>query len=151
MSRPDVDPLREILHRILVHYLTVRPRGFELAKGQELRRVVDARILNHGAARTLYRNRKPQCRSLDGVKPISGDERQCADCKLRSQCTPQVRLDLIIDRQAFRLLLAYTSARRFLVYQAELQQRGIALEDVIHRIEVVDRGSWGELRFSSRA
>ena len=151
MSRPDVDPLREILHRILVRYLTVRPGGFELVRGQELRRAVDARILSHGGARTLYRNRKPHCRSLDAVKPISGVERQCAECKLRARCTPQVRLDLIIDRQPFRLLLAHTSARRFLVYHAELQQRGTAVEDVLHRIDVVDRGSWGELRFSSRA
>lgn len=151
MSRPDVDPLREILHRALVRYLTVRPHGFELTKGQELRRIVDARILGHGAARTLYRNRKPHCRSLDGVKPISRDQRLCAECKLRARCTPQVRLDLIVDRQPFRLLLAYTSARRFLVYEAQLRQRNIALEDAIHRIQVVDRGSWGELRFSSRA
>ena len=150
MPRPDVDPLREILHRILVRYLTVRPRGFELAAGQELRRAIEARILGHGAARTLYRDRKPYCRSLDGVAPISGDDRLCADCKLRSRCTPQVRLDLVVERRPFRLLLAHTSARRFLVYEVELRQRHVVVEDVVHRIEVIDRGSWGELRFSSR-
>jgi hypothetical protein len=150
MPRPDVDPLREILYRALVRYLTVRPGGVELDPGQELRRIVDARILGHGAARTLYRARKPHCRSLDGVAPISGGDRTCADCKVRSSCTPQVRLDLLVERRPFRLLLAHTSARHFLVYEAQLRQRQVRVEDVVHRIEVVDRGSWGELRFSSR-
>lgn len=150
MPRPDVDPLREILHRALVRYLTVRPGGLLLAPGQKLRRAVDARILGHGAARTLYRNRKPHCRSLDGVAPISGDGRQCVDCRVRSNCTPQVRLDLVVEGQALRLLLAHTSARNFLVYDARLRQRRLRPEDIVHRIDVVDRGSWGELRFSSR-
>ena len=150
MSRPDVEPLREILHRVLVRYLTVRPRGFELQSGERLRPVIEARILGHGGARTLYQHRKPRCRSLDGVRPVTGDtHRSCADCKLRLRCTPQVRLDLIVERRPFRLLLAYSSARAFLVYDAELRQRRVAIEDIITKIAVVNRGSWGELRFGS--
>lgn len=149
--RPDVQPLRELLHRFLVRYLTVRPGGFELQKGERLRPQVEARILGHGGARTLYQNRKPRCRSLDGVRPITGDTaRSCADCGDRSRCTPQVRIDLIVERQPFRLLLAYSSARAFFVYQAQLRQRSAAVEDVVTTIVVVNRGSWGELRFSRR-
>jgi hypothetical protein len=149
MSRPDVEPLRELLHRFLVRYLTVRPGGFEFQKGDRLRPEVEARILGHGGARTLYQNRKPECRSLDGVRPVTGDtERSCADCDQRSGCTPQVRLDLFIERQAFRLLLAYSSARAFFLYEGKLHQRSVAVEDVVTKIVVVNRGSWGELRFS---
>lgn len=148
-SRPDVQPLREILHRALVRYLTVRPRGFELAPGEPLRPVVEARILGHGGARTLYQDRKPTCRSLDGDRPVTGDtDRHCADCELRSRCTPQVRLDLIVDGRPLRLLLAYSSARAFLVYEAQLRQRRVLVENVVTKITVVNRGSWGELRFS---
>ena len=151
MSRPDVDPLRELLYRVLVRYLTVRPRGLELQPGDRLRPVIDARILGYGGARTFYNNRKPVCRSLDGVRPITGDtNRACVDCEARSRCTSQVRLDLIVERRPFRMLLAYSSAQAFLVYEAELRRRNVAIEDIVTKIVVVDRGSWGELRFSSR-
>ena len=148
MPQPDVGPLRELLYRVLVRYLTVRPRGLELQPVDRLRPVVDARILGYGGARTLYEDRKPRCRSLDGVRPVTGDtERSCADCQLRSRCTPQVRLDLIVERRPFRLLLAYSSARAFFVYEAELRRRGIAIEGVVTKVAVINRGSWGELRF----
>lgn len=149
MTRRDVGPLRELLHRVLVRYLTVRPQGFELDPGTPPKPVIEARILGYGGARTLYEHRHPTCRSLDGVRSVTHDNRACADCRLRPRCTPQVRLDLIADRRPFRLLLAHTSAKRFLVYDAQLRQRGRVLEDLVHRIEVVNRGSWGELTFSS--
>ena len=151
MPRPDVEPLREILHRMIVRYLAVRPRGFELQPGERLRRVVEARVLGHGGARTLYQNRKPRCRSLDGVIALpDGVDKSCADCDLRTRCTPQVRLDLIVERRAFRLLLAYSSARAFFLYDAELRKRGVAIEDITTKITVANRGTWGELRFSAR-
>lgn len=150
MTRSDVTPLREILHGALKRYLTVRPRGFELCPGQTPRPAIEARILNAGAARTLYQDRKPRCRSLDAVRPLDDPGRTCAQCRLRAQCTPQVRLDLFVDAQPFRLLLAHTSARNFLAYEARLRQQGHALEVRLHCITVVNRGSWGELRFRLR-
>ena len=150
MIRPDVEPLREILHAALKRYLTVRPRGFELTPGETPRPAIDVRILNTGAARTLYQNRKPCCRSLDGVRPLDDPGRTCAPCRLRGQCTPQVRLDLFVDAKPFRLLLAHTSAKNFLAYEARLRQQGHALDEHLHRITVTNRGSWGELRFRLR-
>ena len=148
MTRTDIEPLREILHAALKRYLTVRPHGFQLSAGDTLRPVIEARILNSGAARTLYQDRTPRCRSLDGVRPLDDRTRTCAACRLRSQCTPQVRLDLFVDAEPLRLLLAYTSARNFLVYDAQLRQRGIRPEERLHRLAVTHRGSWGEVRFS---
>lgn len=150
MTRPDLQPLREILHSALKRYLTVRPHGFELNPGEPPQPLIDARIVSYGSARTLYQNRKPQCRSLDGVRPIVDRHRLCAECRLRSRCTPQLRLDLFVENQAFRLLLAHTSAKHFLLYEARLRQRGIEIEDIVHRITVINRGSWGELRFEPR-
>jgi hypothetical protein len=146
----DVEILREILHRALVRYLTVRPGGFELQPGERLRRVVEARILGYGGARTFYQDRKPVCRSLDGLRPVTGDtERVCRECEARARCTSQVRVDLIVERRPFRLLLAYSSARAFLAYDAELRQRRVAIEHVLTKITVVDRRTWGELRFTA--
>ena len=151
MSRDDIEPLREILHRALVRYLTVRPGGFELERGERLRPAIEARILGFGGARTFYQNRKPVCRSLDGLRPVTDDtNRTCRECEARQRCTEQVRVDLIVERRAFRLLLAYSSARAFLVYDAELKQRRVSIEDVSTKITVTNRGAWGELRFSSR-
>jgi len=147
MTRPDLQPLREILQQAQRRYLSVRPHGFELNPGTPLRPVLAARILSFGSARTLYQDRRPLCRSLDGVRPIAEDQRTCAECARRTRCTPQVRLDLIVDTQPLRLLLAHTSAKNFLLYETQLAQSGIALSDRLHRICVINRGSWGELRF----
>jgi len=144
----DLQPLREILHRMLVRYLTVRPQGFVLKPGTLPVPHLDARILAFGGARTLYRARRPHCRSLDGIRSVTHQDRVCADCQSREHCVPQVRLDLIVDRKPYRLLLAYSSARAFLAYHAELQRTNVTLEHVIHRLLVKDRGSWGEIVFT---
>ena len=148
MTFDDVQPLREILQRALARYLTVRPGGFQFVDGGRLHTQIDARILGFGGARTLYRNRKPACRSLDGIHSMHEKTLTCADCRSRASCTAQVRLDLLVDGKPFRLLLAYSSAKNFLAYDASLRQLSIDLERVLHQLRVVDRGSWGEVRFA---
>lgn len=148
-KRPDdLEPLRLILHRALVRYLTLRPKGFLLEEGKPPVPTIQARLLAYGGARTLYRDRRPTCRSLDGVHSVTHQGRGCAPCEMRHACTPQVRLDLVVEGMAYRLLLAHTSARQFLAYDAELRDRKIQFDKTLHRLEVVDRGSWGEVRFS---
>jgi hypothetical protein len=147
MSQADVQPLREILHAAFKRYLSVRAHGFELQPGEPLRPTLVARILGLGAARTLYQQRQPRCRSLDGLAPLDEPNRSCAGCRLRAQCTPQLRLDLFVDAQPLRLLLAYTSAKNALLYEAGLRQRGLSIEEPLHRLTVINRGSWGEVRF----
>ena len=147
MPRSDVQPLREILHAAFKRYLSVRPRGFELHPGEPLRPTLEGRIVSTGAARTLYQARRPRCRSLDGIAPLDDPHRTCAACRLRAQCTPQLRLDLFVDAQPWRLLLAYTSAKNYLLYEAQLRQGGLSLEDRLHHLAVIHRGSWGEVRF----
>jgi len=147
LSQGGDDPFREILHQILAHYLSVEPRGFVLERGEKPRPLVLARILGSGGARTLYRDRRPLCRSLDAVQSITHRGRRCENCAFKPQCTPQIRLDLSVESRPYRLLLAHTSASNFLAYDAELRRQRIVPEKALHRIEVVDRGSWGELRF----
>ena len=147
-TKDDLHPLREILHRMLVRYLTVRPQGFVLNPEEQPRATADARIVGVGGARTLYRARRPVCRSLDGVQSTNRAARLCGECPDQRHCTPQVRLDLVIERRPYRLLLANTSARAFLTYDADLKARGISIEHRVHRLEVANRGNWGELRFA---
>lgn len=148
MAYDDVEPLREILRRALTRYLTVTPAGFQLIGRSKPEPQIEARLLSFGGARTLYKNRRPDCRSLDGLQSIT-HTRQCSDCELRSQCTAQVRLDLLVDSRPYRLLLAHTSARNFLAYDMKLRQAKRDYAQVLHRLTVMNRGSWGELRFSS--
>jgi hypothetical protein len=148
----EIDPIREIIQRARNRFLTIRPGGFEFEKGHPPVPQIEARIPSFGGARTLYRNKKPHCRSLDGIKPIkslSDENLSCAQCKLRSQCTPQVLLNLIAGNNPYRLLLANTSAKQFLIYINELQNRSLALENHVHLIRVINRKSWGELCFST--
>ena len=56
----------------------------------------------------------------------------------------------MVDGRPFRLLLSYSSARAFLVYDAKLRKRRVLVENVVAKISVVNRGSWGELRFTTR-
>lgn len=143
MGEPEL--FREILGRVLARYLTVKPEGV-VVDGHPAKDVT-ARVLSFGAARTLYRGRRPACRSLDGHKALS-KETLCAECHERKHCTPQVRVDLLLRDRPFRLLLSYSSARNFLLYASEMKRRGAALEHVGTRIRVLNRGSWGELRFT---
>lgn len=142
-----MDPLRELLFRASARYLQVHPSGLVLDGAPRDR--VAARILHHTGARTLYRGRRPHCRSLDGVTALNGQA--CADCHDRKHCTPQVRLDLLIDGRPYRLLLAYTSATNLLAYRALLRAQQRDLPDVTTSITVIDRGRWGELRFAQHA
>lgn len=147
MTNDDIEPLREILHRALARYLTVTPTGFKLVGHNKPAPSIEARVLSFGGARTFYKKQQPECRSLNGVQSITHAERTCPECELRSQCTPQVRLDVLVEGRPSRLLLAHTSARNFLGYEMKLRQQGRDFASLLHRIDVANRGSWGELRF----
>lgn len=146
MAEPEL--FREILGRVLARYLTVTPKGV-LVHGMPLTDLT-VRVLSFGGARTLYRGRRPACRSLDGRKALK-KETLCATCPERKHCTPQVRVDLTYRDEPFRLMLSFSSARNFLVHAAAVKKAGAAVEEIPTTIRVLDRGSWGELRFVSPA
>lgn len=139
--------LQDLFASSFARYLAIRPSGIQLPHGVI---VPSLRVTLHDSrpARTFYRDHQPQCRSLDGIRSITQD-RACAACLLRPDCTPQIHIDLIHDRVPYRLLLAYTSARNFLLFLSRLgkQDRRLPQTDVI--LSVLNRGRWGELRFLS--
>lgn len=147
----EADLFRDILHRTTARYLTLRPDGLVLDDDPQPRAMLEARIVGHGAARTLYRGRKPTCRSLDAVKSVTDSDRRCQSCIERKHCTPQIRVDLFVDDAPYRLLLAYTSAKNFLLFWNELSRKGTEPAQGVTTLRVVHRGSWGELRFERQA
>ena len=147
MNPQQAEILRDIVQRMMARYITVRPMGIDLGNNRKLIPALNCRILDYGAARTLYRNRRPVCRSLDVVKAIKDANKLCQQCVDRDNCTGQVRLDLLFENCPYRLLLAYTSAKNFLLYTGKLAEKKIEIQTTDTKIVVVNRGSWGELRF----
>ena len=147
MNPQQAEILRDIVQRMMARYITVRPLGIDLGNNRKLIPALNCRILDYGAARTLYRNRRPVCRSLDAVKAIKDANKLCQQCVDRDNCTGQVRLDLLFENCPYRLLLAYTSAKNFLLYTGKLAEKKIEIQTTDTKIVVVNRGSWGELRF----
>ncbi|MCA8955778.1 MAG: hypothetical protein KDC87_06880 [Planctomycetes bacterium] len=105
------------------------------------------RILGYGGARTLYQQRKPVCRSLDGVVAVTDPTKRCELCPQIDSCTPQVRLDLVFEGRPHRLLLAFTSAKNFLAYVRRLDAQPLAVDAGRHELLVVPRRGWGEVQF----
>jgi|GEM_PF-1069876 len=131
----------------LARYLAVRPGGLQMPHGP-LVSSLRVQLLLCRPARTLYENHQPRCRSLDGIQSITGG-RACAACLLRKTCTPQIYIELLHDRVPYRLLLAYSSARNFMLFVSRLRQSGQPVENAEVLLSVRDRGRWGELRFIS--
>ena len=143
----DFFTMRELVSRAFARYLRVLPSGFQLSSGNIVP-AISASIIASRPARTLYKNRRPICRSLDGIQALSTDK-SCATCLSRNTCTPQICLEIIHQGVPWRLILAYTSARNFLLFDSILKKQGITLEDSTIRIAVRDRGRWGEVHFSN--
>ena len=147
MNPQQTQILRDILQRMMARYMTIKPLGIDLGNGTKLISKLNCRILDYGAAKTLYRQRRPVCRSLDAVKAIGDTNRLCQQCIDRDYCTGQVRVELVFENCPYRLLLAYTSAKNFLLYTAKLAKQQLEIQTFDTNIIVVNRGSWGELRF----
>jgi len=147
MNPQQIQILRDILNRTTACYMTIRPLGIDLGNNRKLIPALDCRILNFGAARTLYRQRRPVCRSMDAVKAFGKSERNCQECQEQMQCTDQIRLDLLFESHRYIMLIAYTSAKNFLIYSSKIADQKIEIHTIDTKLVVVNRGSWGELRF----
>jgi len=147
MNRQQTEILRDIVHRMMARYMTIRPLGIDLGNNRKLIPSLNCRLLNYGAAKTLYRQRHPVCRSMDAIKALGESKKLCQQCLDRKHCTSQVRLDLLFENSSYRLLLAYTSAKNFLIYTGKLAEQKLEIETIDTKIIVVNRGAWGELRF----
>ncbi len=158
---PAAQPtLNDLFADAFARYLLVRPAGIQFPHGR-LCPSLSAAILACRPARTLYQNKQPVCRSLDGIQSLqealsavpgtAQAGRACASCLLRKSCTPQIYLELLADGVPYRLLLAYTSARNFMLFASQLRAKQQPVENAQVIISVRDRGRWGELRFISPA
>jgi len=143
----EFSTMRELAARAFARYLPVLPSGFRLSE-DNIVPSLQASVIQYRPARTLYKNRAPVCRSLDGVRALS-KEQECASCFFRKVCTPQICLEILHQGVPWRLILAYTSARNFLLFKSRLEKKKVPLENSTILLSVRDRGRWGEVYFSS--
>ena len=132
----------EILDRSQARYLRVLPTGLAFPDGRVLQSV-SVTIRRHHPARTLYRNRRPVCRSLDGSNPLTNTKKSCVTCLERPTCTPQILLTILVKLEPFYLLLSHTSLRNFIHFT---QHKTLGQHDSI-LIKILKHQHWGEITF----
>jgi hypothetical protein len=148
-SVDSLAPLRAVIAQSLIRYATITPKGILLPHAAIPYNPLDVAIITYGPARTRYLNRRPLCRSLDGLRSID-NRTLCATCHDSRSCTPQIALDISYRRLPFRLLLAFTSAKNFLAALKTINPSAGNIQDAPISITVTNRGHWGEANFSRR-
>ena len=142
--------IKDLIHTFdledIVSSVQIRPDGIKLENGSICPRL-EAEVLSFSPARTRYSKHHPVCRSIDGIKTIHADGR-CSSCTLRKDCTYQIRLNLIHRSAVIRLLLSHSSLRNFMLFLSTIKQQKIQLKAARIIIKVLNRGRWGELKFS---
>lgn len=146
MNPQQIQILRDILQRTTACYMSIRPLGVDIGNNRKLIQTLDCRIINFNAAKTLYLQRRPVCRSMDAVKAVRKDK-SCQQCPDQNRCTDQIHLDLLFENRRYKLLIAYTSAKNFLIYTSKIAEQKTEIHTIDTKLVVVNRGSWGELRF----
>jgi len=121
MNPQQIQILRDILHRTTASYMTIRPHGIDPGNNRKPLPNLDCRILNSD----VY----------------------CRQCPNYQRCTDQIRLELLFENHPYRLLIAYTSAKNFLIYTSKIAVQKIEVHTIDTKLVVINRGSWGELRF----
>jgi len=140
-------PLRQIITQTCARYATITPAGIILAGSDMPYNPLPVTIVTYKSARTRYVNRYPLCRSRNGISAVNGQKR-CIPCEEKRVCTPQISLEVMYRVVPFRILIAYTSAKNFLMFTKTLFARHQQLEQIRVEISVIDRGRWGEACFA---
>jgi hypothetical protein len=138
--------LEELITKTFSHYLRVLPQGFEIYPNYAEEEIT-VKLLHYSPARTLYENKKPVCRSLNGISDLE-NKSECASCQKRIKCISQIYLEIEREGRSWRLMLSYTSAKNFMSFCSLLRQKKESILDIKLRLRVLDRGRWGEIRFS---
>jgi hypothetical protein len=146
-SIENLAPLREIIASVCSRYALLTPKGIVLPSSTNPYNPLSVSIVTYKPARTRYVNKKPVCRSLNGIRSLN-DNSICVSCDYRRTCTPQIALEIQYRTVPFRIMLAYTSAKNFFAFLRTLYPTNFHIENASVEISVIDRGKWGEAKFT---
>jgi len=129
-------------------FLRIGLDGF-LCQGRE-HATFSASLLTCSTVRKRFLKGILVCFSSDGHKARDGAS--CQSCPHLQDCLPRIRLRLRplsddLPHPIF-LELSFSSAKNFLEYFTNIQSQGIDPYQVPLRLNVLNRGRWGEVLFS---
>jgi len=140
----NISILKKIIEKSFSRYITILPEGFKLPYENKIYKALTVEFSSFHPVRTFYEKRKPTCRSIDGITSVK-DKKPCASCILKKHCVSQICLEIIYQSIPLKLLLSYTSMRKFLLF---INNKNIeSLKKSNFTITVINRGKWGELKF----
>lgn len=142
----NISALKEILEQSFSRYIRVLPVGFLLPYKQEIQSSLTVMVSYFHPARTLYKEKKPSCRSLNGIFALK-TKKTCSSCIQKNQCTPQICLEFLYQGIPLKLLLAYTSMRKFIEF---VSKHNFDSNNLV-TLSVLNRGKWGEVQFTKSA
>lgn len=149
MNNPlHVSALKEILEKSFSRYIRVLPNGFILPHENKIHPCLTVKLCCYYPARTWYQNKKPFCRTLDGISSVK-NKKTCNTCSSKNQCTPQICVEVLYQEIPLKLLLAYTSMRKFIEYVSKLKLAPQSPSAYLMTLSVLNRGKWGEINFKS--
>jgi len=145
-NNTGLSTFKQILCNITAQYANVTPKGIKLTDDVTYESV-KVTIVDFKPARSKYRNKKPVCRSFNGINSLKNNNKLCATCDDKNTCTPQILLEFMYIAFPFRIMMAYTSAKNFLKLVHKCQKENINIIGKVVTIRIIDRGRWGEIVF----
>jgi hypothetical protein len=141
--------VKDLTHRFYSNAIAgnvqILPIGIKLANKQ-ITPEIKAEVLSFAPAKTRYEKNQPVCHSPDAIQAPNVSY-ACCSCRLRKNCTPQMRLDIICSNGKLRFLLQYASLRNFMLFLSALAKQKIPLQGSTITIKVLNRGRWAEVQF----
>ena len=143
---PQNRQLRMAFRKPTTLLVKVTPKGFVLGGIDEepvaelIGRIVKIRVI-----RKRFEDGVLLCDAPDGAHARNGTH--CGLCQ-HPRCRPLLRSHLADRGVVYVIDLAFTSAGNFFAIEDEAAAAGDPLENWRLRLRVVDRGYWGEVRFT---
>ncbi len=130
--------------RTLPDFIRVQPEGFAI--GTRVEQTLGVTIKDEQVVRKFWDHGRLACQSLDGFSALSSGK-ACRVCRHQTHCTPQIILYVLLDQDAHRIALNYTSAQNYFAYRRTLAQNGRELDSIFTLLSVVSHATWAEVQF----
>jgi len=130
--------------RTLPDFIRVQPEGFTI--GKRVEQTLGVIIKDEQVVRKFWDHGRLACQSIDGFSALATGK-ACRVCRHQTHCTPQIILYVLLDQDAHRIALNYTSAQNYFAYRRTVAENGHALDSIFTLLSVVSHATWAEVQF----
>lgn len=131
-------------------FVTIKPEGFVI-NGQfkkEIRFIVQGEFQARKLWASANNKNHLACFSSNGHKSFNG--KHCDTCSDIKNCQLKLRLLFKLESLDYCLELPKTSYENYRKYTTTLLEDGLDIKRIITIANVIDRGYWGEVLFSTK-